>query len=131
MSWARQTRPYSRATLVNAAQPELAEASGLLDLPEHRLGQLLARAIRGGVAGPDLLAHGRHALAFAFAVDRMLGASGGDGGVDVAALPRLKIGVRATAGVGRGLLGPAAHVGFDPVDHRRQLISSLELASRP
>jgi hypothetical protein len=58
--------------LVEAAQQELAETSGLLDLPEHRLGQLLAQAIRGVVAGPDLLAHGRHAFASAFAVDRCL-----------------------------------------------------------
>ncbi len=76
---------------------------------------MLAQAIRGVVAaGPDLLAHGRHALASAFAVGRMLGASGGDVGVDDAALHRLEIGVRAKTGVGRDLLRLAAHVGFDP-----------------
>ena len=60
--------------LVEPAHQELAEAAGLLDPPEHRLGQLLAKAIRCPVAaGPDLLAHGRHALATAVAGGRMLG----------------------------------------------------------
>src|SRR5208283_815360 len=55
-------------------------------------------------------------------VGRMLGASGGNVGIDIAALHRLEIGVRAIAGVGRDLLGLAADVGFDRIDHWRQLM---------
>jgi hypothetical protein len=46
----------------------------------------------------------------------MLGASGGEVGVEGAPLQRLKIGLRAIAGVGRDLLGLAAYVGFDRID---------------
>src|SRR5271167_4602020 len=60
--------------LVEPAQQELTEAAGLLDLPEHRLGQLLAQAIRGVVsAGLDFLAHGGDACAAAFSLCCVLG----------------------------------------------------------
>lgn len=73
-------------------------------------------------AGLDLLTHIRHAFASAFAVGRMFGASSGDVGVNSALLHRGEVGVRAIAGVGRDLIGLAAHVGFDGVYHRRQLM---------
>ena len=102
--------------LVEPAHQELTEAAGLLDLPEHRLGQLLAQSIRGLMsAGLDLFAHVGDALASAFAVGRMLGASDGDVGVDGALLHRGEVGVRAIAGIGRDLFGLAAHVGFDDI----------------
>jgi hypothetical protein len=45
--------------LVDAAQQELAEAACLFDLPEHRLGQLLAQPVGARVpASLDLRAHG-------------------------------------------------------------------------
>jgi len=47
------------AHLVDAAHQELAESACLLDLPEHRLGELLAQPVGAGVpAGLDLCAHG-------------------------------------------------------------------------
>jgi hypothetical protein len=52
----------------------------------------------------------------------MLGPPRGDVGVDGALLHRGEVGVRAIAGVGRDLIGLASHVGFDRVDHRRQLV---------
>jgi hypothetical protein len=45
--------------LLDAAQQELAEAARLLDLSEHRLGQLLAQAI--GLAWPPALIYSRMA----------------------------------------------------------------------
>src|SRR5271157_6137386 len=62
--------------VVEPAHQELTEAASLLDLPEHRLGQLLAQAIRGFVsAGLDLLTHGGDARASALSVSRVLGAT--------------------------------------------------------
>src|SRR5580658_7366090 len=59
--------------LVEPAHQELTKAAGLLDLPEHRLGQLLAQSVWGVVAaGPDLVAQSRRPLGSAFAVGRML-----------------------------------------------------------
>ena len=47
------------AHLVDAAHQELAESACLLDLPEHRLGELLAQSVGAGVpAGLDFCAHG-------------------------------------------------------------------------
>ena len=47
------------AHALDAAQQELTEAASLFDLPEHRLGQLLAQPIGAGVAaGSDLGVHG-------------------------------------------------------------------------
>src|SRR5258708_20884899 len=47
------------AHLVDAAHQELAEPACLLDLPEHRLGELLAQPVGAGMAsGLDLRAHG-------------------------------------------------------------------------
>jgi hypothetical protein len=46
--WARQT-PLSGG-LLDAAREKLTEAARLLDLSEHRFGQLLSQAIRAGVA---------------------------------------------------------------------------------
>ena len=51
-------RPFA-AHLVDAAQQELTEAARLLDLSEHRLGQLLAQAIR--LAWPPALIFARMA----------------------------------------------------------------------
>src|SRR5260370_15652606 len=48
--------------LVEAAQEELAEASGMLDLAEHRFDDLLSQAVAAAPAGPlALLQHGRPA----------------------------------------------------------------------
>ncbi len=68
--------------VVEPAHQELTEAAGPLDLPEHRLGQLLAQPIGGCVsAGLDLLAHGGDARAAAFSLGGVLGATRRDIGV--------------------------------------------------
>ena len=47
------------AHLVDAAHQELSEAARLFDLPEHRLGQLLAQPVGAGMATSlDLCARG-------------------------------------------------------------------------
>src|SRR5271165_3617770 len=90
--------------LVEPAHQELTEAAGLLDLPEHRLGQLLAQPIRGCVsASLDFLAHGGDARAAAFSVRCVLAATRRNIGVKGALLHRGEIGVRAIPGVGRDL----------------------------
>ena len=86
--WARQTRHHSAATF--STQPELAEAARLLDLSEHRLGQLLARAIGAGMtAGLDF--HGDDARAAALSFPCVLGPSRRDIGVDLTFLHRRKV----------------------------------------
>ena len=84
--------------LLDAAQQELAEAPRLLDLSEHRLGQLLSQAVGAGVAaGLDFFAHGGDAGAAAFSFPGVLGPPRRDIGVDLALLQRRKIGVGAIA----------------------------------
>jgi hypothetical protein len=52
------------AHLLESAQQKLAEAAALFNLPEHRLGELLAQPVRAFVtAGLDLRAHGLDASA--------------------------------------------------------------------
>jgi hypothetical protein len=59
---------------VKVAHEKLTEAARLFDLPEHRIGQLLAPSVRTLVsAGSDLLAHRRHALAPVFCRSWMRG----------------------------------------------------------
>ena len=49
------------------ARPARSKCSTMLDLSEHRLGQLLSEAVGAGVpAGPDFFAHGGDARAAAF-----------------------------------------------------------------
>ena len=86
---------------LDAAQQELAEAARLLDLAEHRFGQLFPQPVRAGMAaGLDLLAHGGDAGAAAFSRAGVLGPSRRDIGVDFAFLQRREVGVGAIAGVG-------------------------------
>src|SRR3954466_8197510 len=56
--------------LFEASEQELAEASGLLDLPEHRLDDLFAQAIARAPAGTfEFLRHGGHqGLVFAISL---------------------------------------------------------------
>ena len=84
--------------LLDAAQEKLTEAARLLDLSEHRLGQLLSSAVRAGVpAGLDSFAHGGDADAAAFSFPGVLGPPRRDVGVDLAFLHRRKVGVGAIA----------------------------------
>ena len=102
--WARQTRPHSAATFSRAAQQELTEASRLLDLSEHRLGQLLAQAIEAFVAaGLDFLPHRGEARAAALSHGRMLRPPRRDISVNAQRLQRDQIGIGAIASVGRQL----------------------------
>src|ERR1700751_5979277 len=50
-------RPFA-SDLVEAPQQELPEASGMFDLPEHRLNDLFAQPVAAAAAGP--LELGRH-----------------------------------------------------------------------
>src|ERR1700739_4467586 len=50
-------RPFA-SDLVEAPQQELPEASGMFDLPEHRLNDLFAQPVSAAAAGP--LELGRH-----------------------------------------------------------------------
>ena len=109
--------------LLDPAQRELAKAARLLDLSEHRLGQLLAQGIGAVVAaGLDLFAHRGDARAAAFSRAGVFGPPGRDIGVDPAFLQRREVGVGAVAGVGRKLRRSAAQIGFDRVGDRRQVM---------
>ena len=101
---------------LETAQQELAEATGLFDLPEHRLGKLLAQPVGTFVtAGLDLRAHrldtrrsagrlrwgSRGGRAFDRTSNCIPGPAGRHIGIDVALLQRLEIAFRAVAGVRR------------------------------
>ena len=108
---------------LGAAHQELAEAARLLDLAEHRLGQLLPQAIGAfAAAGLDFLAHGGDARAAAFSCAGVLGPARRDIGVDCAVLQHGEISVGTIAGVGRELRRLAAEIGFDRIGDRRQLM---------
>src|SRR5687768_8427862 len=115
--------------LVEAAEQELSEAARLLDLAEDRLDGDLAQAIAAATPGTlepgghrrDPAARPRRARlggrGFAVALP-----PGGDVGARAARVGGGQIGLRAVAGIGRGLARDAAGVGDDRVDHRRQLV---------
>jgi hypothetical protein len=103
--------------LVEAAQEELSEASGCLDMTEHRFDDLLSQAVAtSSSALLELGPHRRHARAGldgACAASRRLAVSRaacGDVGGNVVAGQHLEVGLAAVAGVGREFLRIAAEV---------------------
>src|SRR5437867_3265541 len=93
-------RPFA-SDLVEAAQQELSEASGLLDLTKDGLDDLLAQAIAAAPAASfELGGHGGNTRAAApsFATAARIvvpGSAGGDEGIDPAASEMRQIGFRA------------------------------------
>jgi hypothetical protein len=86
---------------------ELAEASCLLDLSEHRLDDLLPQAVPGPPSGPlELAPHrlGARPAGPAFVVGSVLGPTWGDVAGHIAIRDRLKVGLRAVASIGGSLL---------------------------
>jgi hypothetical protein len=111
--------------LLNAAQQELAEASCLFDLSEHRLHDLLPQPVPAAPSRPlELSSHGlrQRPAGPALVVGGVLGPSRGDVAGDAAILELLEVGLRAVARIGRGLFRLGAEVGLDPVDKDCELI---------
>ena len=86
-------RPFG-AHFLYTAQQKLAEASCLLDLPEHRLDDLLSQAVAAAISGAlEFLPHrlGQRAAGLrAWLGIGMLGAPCRDIGVDVRGRPKLR-----------------------------------------
>src|SRR5258707_4916622 len=81
---------------LDASQQELPEASGLLDLSEHRLDDLLSEPVSTSPSCPlELVAHGlgERPGDLAFAVGRMFGPSGCEVRGDAALSQGLEIGL--------------------------------------
>ena len=97
---------------------KLTEAARLLDLSEHRLGQLLLK--RYGLECPPALILSRMAATRAPppSPSRRAWPARRDIGVDLAFLHRCKVGVGAIARVRRQLHRLLAQIGFDGVGHR-------------
>ena len=101
---------------VKAAQQELSKSSCLLDLPEHRLHDLLSQSVPAAITGAlQLLPHFlRHLAAdLARGLGRMLGSPGSDVGVD--RRERQQIVLTAIARVRRNLPALASEVGPDGI----------------
>ena len=121
-------RPFA-CDLLTAAQQELTEAPGLLDLAEHRLDGLLAQAVaaaaapgapEGGRHGRDPAAGRRGARAHGGGLAVLL-PPGRDVGLDAPPIGGLQVRLRAVAGVRRYLPGTPPEVGFDGVDQGFEL----------
>src|SRR6478736_3667832 len=85
---------------LKATQQELAKSSCLLDLPEHRLHDLLSQSVPAAITGAlQLLPHSlRHLAAdLACGLGRMLGAPGSDISVDLPGRERQRIALTAIA----------------------------------
>ena len=116
-------RPFG-AHFLESSQQELVEASGLLDLPEHRLHDLFSQPVAAAVSSaPEFLPHGlgeRPASPALFAIG-MLGAPRGEIGFDASIGQGLQVGLAAIAAIGRGLLGLAAKIGRNAIGKRDEL----------
>jgi hypothetical protein len=113
-------RPFG-PDFLEAAQQELPEPSGLLDLSEHRLDDLLPEPVSASPSGPlQLVPHGlgQRACDVPFDVGGVLGASRCEVSADLALGQGRKVGFAAVPGIGGGFLGPAAEIVLDPVDER-------------
>src|SRR6185437_1897738 len=111
-----------------APQQELAEAARLLDLPKHRLGQLLTQAVAAAPSrSRKARAHGTHPSSELPVCSRgraglaVALTAGSQVGAHVASGQQRQIAFRAVAGVGGELARLAAQVGFDLPEHRVQL----------
>src|SRR5258708_30365046 len=104
---------------LKAAQQELSKSSCLLDLPKHRLHDLLSQSVPAAITGaPQLLPHFlRHLAAdLARGFGRMLGSPGSDIGVDLPARERQQIVLTSIATVPRNLPHPASAVRPNSID---------------
>src|ERR1700675_2579761 len=87
---------------LDTTHQELPEPSCRLDLPEHRLDDLLPEAVSAAPAAPPELAlHrlGQWAKGFTLGSDRVLRPSDGDVALDVALIEGRKVRLRAVAGI--------------------------------
>lgn len=119
-------RPFA-SHLVETAEEDLSEASGLFDLTGHWLDDLLAQSVTAAMTGAfELAAHPFHQRAAALSLaDCGLGAvplpSDGNVAGDATADDRAKIGVRTVAGVGRDLGRVVPQMGLDRIEQRGEL----------
>src|SRR4051812_47971571 len=105
-------RPFGRNG-VDAAQQELAEAAGLLDLSEHRFHDLLPQPIPASPSCPlQFSSHslGQRAADLSLDVGRVLGASRRDVSLDDARLEAREVGFAQISAVGGGLPGAATEI---------------------
>src|ERR1700730_9266613 len=112
MLWAGRSAPTLPARPQGRAAG-IVESSRLLDLPEHRLHDLLSQSIPAAITGAlQLLPHFlRHLAAdLARGLGRMLGSPGSDIGVDLPGRERQQIVLTAIARVRRNLPGLASEV---------------------
>src|SRR5215472_9958270 len=123
-----------RLHCLKATQEELSKSSCLLDLPEHRLHDLLSQSVPTAITGAlQLLLHFlRHLAAdLARGLGRMLGSPSGDIGVDLPGRERPQIVLTAIARVRRNLPGLASEVGPDGIDQGTSCGQSLMLCVSP
>src|ERR1700729_1668534 len=116
MLWAGRSAPTLPA--LPQGRAGIVESSRLLDLPEHRLHDLLSQSIPAAITGAlQLLPHFlRHLAAdLARGLGRMLGSPGSDIGVDLPGRERQQIVLTAIARARRNLPGLASEVGPDGI----------------
>src|SRR6267154_5421427 len=129
-----QQRPF--ALYRGKATPqELAEAARLVDLPKHRLDDLLAQPVGAFVTGSVQFGrHRRHpALRLGWPRLRRRRAvflpAGGNMSVDLTGFERGQIVLRAIAGIGRDLLRSRREIGRDLLDQRLQMRAIARLVA--
>src|SRR5258707_83055 len=110
---------------LDTAHEELPEPSRRLDLPEHRLDNLLPEAVSAAPAAAFKLSlHrlGQRAEGLAFGCGRVLGPRDGDIALDGALLESREVRLRAVAGIRRRRLWPPAEMRLDIIKPRCELI---------
>lgn len=119
-------RPFA-SDLIEPMQQELPEASGLLDLPEHRLDDLLSQAVAASAAGLlQARSHGAHQgclrqLAPPCRIRlAMACTSWSQIGRDPALLQRGKVRLVGKASIARDLTRFAAEMDADVIDQRHE-----------
>ena len=119
---------------LKATQQELSKSSCLLDLPEHRLDDLLSQSVPAAITGalqlpPHCLRH--LAADLKRGLGRMLGSPGGDIGVDLPGRERQKIVLAAIARIRPNLPRLASEVGPDASTRGTSCGQSLMLCVSP
>jgi hypothetical protein len=121
--WAVQISPFD-GELVDTAQQKLAKPSGLFDLSEDWLEDLLSQAVSAAVAGAfELGAHHLHerpATGFWRVAGRVAGAAGRQMGADFARAEGGEISLGAKTGIAGDLGWLASGVGADRIDQRNE-----------
>src|SRR5487761_568975 len=109
------------------SQQELPEPARLLDLPEDRFGQGLAKTIAAAPARScQLRTHPRDTCAVRAAPSERIGiavplSAGGDVGIDAVASQHSEVALAAVTGIGGELIGLPTGVRLDLLDHRLEL----------